>query len=242
MSGIISLLKSLHIYGFAKLLLMSISIMVYAMFKKKLFAIDQKDYWSKRAKDFAKELESTKDDAYYNLYNQTVIDKIQSLENIGSILEVGCYYGQRLALIKSAFPEKSIVGGDLGRDQLLICKQHILTDNTIELINCNGAFLPFKDNSFDLIFTSGCLEHVPHDIIDKIFEEFKRVSKRNLLLVEAYLKHQSLKRKLMYLSMNYFYMHNYEKLLSKQGFKKLEVFGIPDENNHRRYSLFLYSK
>jgi len=228
--------------GPATLIKKSASVILYGVFKKKLSAAEEGAYWSERAKDFEEEMKSMKEDEYYRTYDKKILSEIQALNNVNSILEVGCYYGYRLSLLRKSFPDKSLVGCDLGHRQLAISKQKFFKDNGVGLVRCNAAHLPFKDNSFDLIFTSACLQHVPNSDIDRIIGEFRRVSKKYLLLVEVYLKHMSLRKRIEYLGINYFYMHDYEKILKKHGFQKLKVFGIPDKNNHCRYSLFLYSK
>ncbi|MCT7641467.1 methyltransferase domain-containing protein, partial [Aliarcobacter butzleri] len=43
--------------------------------------------------------------------------------------------------------------------------------------------LPFEDNSFDLIICSDVLEHLPDDIYKKTIKEFKRVSKKYILII-----------------------------------------------------------
>jgi hypothetical protein len=37
-------------------------------------------------------------------------------------------------------------------------------------------------------------------------------------------------------------MHEYEKLLRKTSFNKVKNYGMPDENNVNRYSIFVYKK
>ena len=43
--------------------------------------------------------------------------------------------------------------------------------------------MPFEDNSFDLIICSDVLEHLPDDIYKKTIKEFKRVSKKYILII-----------------------------------------------------------
>ena len=47
----------------------------------------------------------------------------------------------------------------------------------------NAQYLPFKDNSFDLVFTSYCLEQAPH-IFNEILDELIRVSNKYIILIE----------------------------------------------------------
>ena len=51
------------------------------------------------------------------------------------------------------------------------------------LVKGDAANLPFADNSFDLIYTSHCLEQVPH-LFDEIIKECVRVTKKYVVLIE----------------------------------------------------------
>lgn len=48
-------------------------------------------------------------------------------------------------------------------------------------IVCSAEYLPFKDNAFDVVYSSHCLEHVPEPL--KALKEFRRVGKTAVLRV-----------------------------------------------------------
>ena len=51
------------------------------------------------------------------------------------------------------------------------------------IVKGDAANIPFADNSFDLIYTSHCIEQVPH-LFNDILKECIRVSKNYVVLIE----------------------------------------------------------
>lgn len=90
------------------------------------------------------------------------------------ILEVGSNIGLQLNLLqKSGF--KNLYGIEINEEAIEISKE--MTKN-IYIIKGSAFDVPFRDNYFDLVFTSGVLIHIaPEDIKDAINEVY-RVSKR----------------------------------------------------------------
>lgn len=208
-------------------------------FRRKLFEIDQKRYWSQRAQ--SNHNEGEQNDRYYAFFNQTIVGSISRLEDAASILEVGCYCGERMALLKNSFPAKRIVGCDFGAVQLSLCQERF-SGQPVELVNGDGRCLPFKTNCFDLVFTSGCLEHVPFSDAGQVVSELARVSRRYVMVVEAYIRPMSVRQKMRYVTFSYFYMHDYERLMRKSGLGPMDMIPLRDETGHPRYSLLLFSK
>jgi len=86
-----------------------------------------------------------------------------------SVLEVGCSAGRQLdALAESGFTE--LEGIDLSPDAVLHCKWPARVGDARDL--------PFADDSFDLVMTSGALMHVPPAEKGKALSEMKRVARR----------------------------------------------------------------
>jgi len=53
----------------------------------------------------------------------------------------------------------------------------------LEVCKANAKALPYPDNYFDMVFTSHCLEHMPHDY-KKAIDEMCRVAKKVVILFE----------------------------------------------------------
>jgi SAM-dependent methyltransferase len=94
-------------------------------------------------------------------------------QNISSVLDVGCGQG----FLADAFRdiELSWTGVTLGEDYFIAKKKKLRVQNS------DMTFLPFKDNTFDMVFARHTLEHSPFPIITLM--EWKRVCKGWLTLI-----------------------------------------------------------
>jgi ubiquinone/menaquinone biosynthesis C-methylase UbiE len=102
------------------------------------------------------------------------------------VLDIGCGTGGSSKLISKEFKAK-VFGLDFSLDYLLVGSKISRSLNSapkISFINGEGCFLPFKENSFDIVIT----EHVQMNIKDKslFYSEIKRVLKPG----GAYLFHE----------------------------------------------------
>lgn len=99
-----------------------------------------------------------------------------------SVLEVGCNWGQNLALIAPYLPSPWRAWGvDINDSALLYGKQR---NPKLQLCKASGFNLPFKDESFDLVFTAGVLIHQKPDEIDSFMQEIIRVARKYVLAIE----------------------------------------------------------
>jgi len=94
-------------------------------------------------------------------------------ENIQTVLDMGCGQG----FMKPFFERGGLVweGVTLGEDYR-VCKELGMTVHEADV-----SFLPFANNSYDLIFARHILEHSPCPI--PTLMEWKRVSRKYLILV-----------------------------------------------------------
>ncbi len=104
-----------------------------------------------------------------------------------SILEVGCNVGWNLTYLDGhgrsglAGVEPQSYAVSRARKRLPNC----------QLVQGNAFNLPFDDNSFDLVFTSGVLIHIHGDDLERAFAEMYRVSRRYLLYIEYDAEHET---------------------------------------------------
>ena len=103
--------------------------------------------------------------------------------NLGSrILEVGSNVGNQLACLQKA-GFKNLYGIDLQPGAVELAKKRT---NNINIIQGSAFDIPFKDQYFDIVFTSGLLIHIaPHDI-NIVLDEIYRCSKRLIWGAEYY--------------------------------------------------------
>lgn len=77
---------------------------------------------------------------------------LRAVPRYARVLEVGCSHGGQLRLLRE-MGFRNVVGVDLCREAML--------GSDLPVAVADGAVLPFRDGSFDLVFTSGTLMHVP---------------------------------------------------------------------------------
>ena len=150
-------LQKTHLWIPVHFFVKRILVGLYKVAKIKLFEIDQKSYWSERSGTPGMDVQIG--DPYYRQYDTTIMSEIGELSQCTTVLEVGCFTGKMLSQVWDTYPEKTITGCDLGRNQLLIFRNRQNNRDT-DLIQCNAAYLPFKDNTFDLVFTSTCASSI----------------------------------------------------------------------------------
>ena len=100
------------------------------------------------------------------------------------ILEVGCNIGlQLLGLKEMGF--QNLYGIEL--QQYAIEKAKPILQG-INIIQASGFDIPFKDNYFDIVYTSGVLIHIAPGDLPKIMQEMIRCSKKYIWGFEYYSK------------------------------------------------------
>lgn len=104
--------------------------------------------------------------------------------NLKNTLEVGCNIGIQLNMLqKHKHKLGQIYGIELSPEAVELAKLNTKNCNIIQ----GGAFdIPFKNNYFDLVFTSGVLIHISPKDIPKALKEIHRVSKKYIWGVEFY--------------------------------------------------------
>jgi pseudaminic acid biosynthesis-associated methylase len=117
--------------------------------------------------------------------SRTQINKEFLLPEIDSnnrILEIGCNVGnQFLMLLKMGF--NNLWGIELQQYAVEISKNRTKGVNIIQ----GSAFdLPFKDEYFDLLFTSGVLIHISPTDIEQVLKEMYRCSKKYIWGLEYF--------------------------------------------------------
>ncbi len=125
------------------------------------------------------------DELYKEIFGITITDLnkefISLLDKDSHILEVGCNIGKQLEIIeKMGFT--NLWGIDINTNVLKIAKEK----KEWNLVEGSAFDIPFKDNFFEMVFTSGVMIHIhPHDL-DKIFDEMYRVTKKYIWCFEYF--------------------------------------------------------
>lgn len=94
------------------------------------------------------------------------------------ILDVGCGTATQLIMIKSSHPDSNVVGIDGDPRILKIAKKKIDNDKLqVTLDHGFATKLPYKDTSFDHVFTSLVLHHLTTESKKQALKEMYRVLK-----------------------------------------------------------------
>jgi len=112
-------------------------------------------------------------------------DFLDSLPRDIKILEVGANVGSQLdGLQKMGF--QNLLGIDINRDAIETSKANL---KGIDIILGSALDLPFRDNYFDLVFTSGVLIHISPDNMKQAISEITRCSKKYIWGFEYFAVH-----------------------------------------------------
>lgn len=147
---------------------------------------EQVDFWKSSFGDEYTERNSGDWDAFYKeqwgiTRTELNRDFLDNLKKDLRILEFGCNRGNQLKILhKEGFT--NLWGFDINKQAVEMAKK----DVTLNIFECSGFDTPFKDNSFDLVFTSGVLIHIAPENLSKIMNEMYRVSKRYIWCFEYY--------------------------------------------------------
>lgn len=116
------------------------------------------DYWSTHPQSWT--------------YGINIIDKCLDLYKPNKILDAGCGQGDVVTyLLSKGF---HAVGCDVSDVGVQKNNPHLLQEN--RFYKTTLSKLPFENNSFDLIFCSEVLEHIPEEEIQATINEFYRVT------------------------------------------------------------------
>lgn len=92
-------------------------------------------------------------------------------EDVTSIIDIGCGNGE----ITNSFPEKySVLGVDNSKEALHYVKK--------DKILCSADQIPVQDQSFDMVFSSELIEHLPERLLIDSVKEFKRIAKKYIFI------------------------------------------------------------
>lgn len=143
-------------------------------------------------------------------------DFLDFLDRDARILEVGTNVGLQLNLLaKTGF--KNLYGIEI--NESAIQTSHELNRNLpIYIIKGSALDIPFKDNWFDLVYTSGVLNHIHPNDIGTVISEVVRCSKKYVYGFEYYTDEG-------YKEINY---RGKTNLLWKTNFKKLYQNRFPN--------------
>jgi pseudaminic acid biosynthesis-associated methylase len=99
------------------------------------------------------------------------------------VLEVGCNLGANLTWISSLVPPHGLYAIEVNEGALRTIHKRLPTTNAVE---ARARQLPFRDQVFDLVFTTGVLIHQPPALLPLVMREIVRCSRRYVLAGEYF--------------------------------------------------------
>jgi pseudaminic acid biosynthesis-associated methylase len=95
-----------------------------------------------------------------------------------SVLEVGCGQGGNLLPLSQILAARVVWGIDINEAALLRARANA---PGVNVVYGSARVLPFRDATFDLVFTTGVLIHQPDDQLPLVMDEMVRCSARYVL-------------------------------------------------------------
>ena len=144
-------------------------------------------YWSEVAKRIksrqGQNVIAGDDEPYYIYKRQRFLEMLRTVDFSGrSVLEIGSGPGGNLNEVWKLSPAK-LTGVDISNDMIELARQRV--DPAIDIVKTNGTTLPFKDKTFDIVFTATVLQHnTDEEMLKKIVAEICRVSKERIYFFE----------------------------------------------------------
>jgi len=144
--------------------------------KRRWLYDDPREYWTLRGgHDYFREQEGQPN---RSLRARWIAERISAYQP-ESILEIGCGYGKVIEGLRELLPHAMIVGIDFSPTQLYLARDFLgKPRGNSRLVLGSGEFLPFPDQSFDLVLTSAVILHNPPAAAERIRKEVMRVSRR----------------------------------------------------------------
>ena len=206
---------------------------------RKLVTANQRERWAARAEAWQREIDGCAEDAYYAALDQTLVATLTGLTDVKLLLEVGCFFGWRLAQVAQALPQAAVIGADLVLEGLRVAKT---TGRMACLVNADATRLPFHSNAVDCVYTVACLTHIPERAVKRALDEMQRVTRRYLVLIEIYDRLMRFPERLRTWAWRDGFCHAYERLLTREGLRRIRMEGLCDADGHPRLTLFVYAK
>lgn len=95
----------------------------------------------------------------------------------GTVLEAGCGTGLISSFLNTDF---ITIGCDISLTALKIARKH-----SRYVVSCDIHKLPFKDDSIELIFNQGVMEHFSDTEFHHLLKEFKRISRKVAIILPS---------------------------------------------------------
>jgi ubiquinone/menaquinone biosynthesis C-methylase UbiE len=180
-------------------------------------------------------------EGHYGKSRDYLMELFKTMESGSTVLELGCYLSKRLNWFAERNPDLCFVGIDYSVKTLQMAKKKCNLSQNLKLVAGDFHKLPFKPHSVNIIFSHLALYHVPYMQIRKVFEEIRRISRNDIVLIEPFHKVQPLKHKIYLLASPDKYAHDYRTFKESTDFCLRDIIPVFDESsNYHPITIFRF--
>ena len=112
-----------------------------------------------------------------------ILRMLNQLE-FSSVLEVGCGWGRLTKLIMKRFNPSPYVAFDISADQIRNAREYV--GNKVDFRVSSISNFAFKENSYDLVFASAVLMHIPPKEVRSTIDKMVFATKKYVVNVDWY--------------------------------------------------------
>lgn len=94
-----------------------------------------------------------------------------------TFLETGCGAGRNLLFIHKNIPGAATTGIDINKVAIEVAKEELKNVNSKQMCRSLYDLSIFPDQSFDVVFSSGVLMHIPRHKVEHVIREMNRIAK-----------------------------------------------------------------
>ncbi len=146
-------------------------------------AIDRENFW-KTISDYNEHKELNKQ-IQENFKRTEWLSDVISSYHPNSVLEIGCGSGRNLYFVKKKNQNCNLFCVEINQSAIELAKKQVGNDLCV-LSNSVYSLDKIDSNSIDVVFTSGLLMHIPHDLIKTVVDNIYRISKKVIILYELH--------------------------------------------------------
>jgi len=119
-----------------------------------------------------------------NRVSRWIVEEVLAPLNAATFLEVGCGAGRNLKWLAKTLPEAEFTGFDV-HDEALERAASAVPGASLHL---HSAYQldRYPDSSFDVVYSVGVLEHLPHERVEGVVREMHRVASKAVVHFELH--------------------------------------------------------
>jgi len=202
------------IVGIKTLIIVAVNLTGYLFLKRKVIDLKKErmfeDFYQGQITEHIKVPPNFEN--HYGKSRDYLMDVFKKMEPGSNVLELGCYLSKRLNWFAEKNPDLLFTGIDLSMKTLSLAKDNNELMPNVRLVAADFSNLPFKTGKFDAVFSHLALYHVPYSHIENVFKEIRRISKKDIIMIEPFHKVLPLKQKILLMSSPDKHTHDYRKI------------------------------